>query len=199
MMKEDILEQLVDDYLQHKGYFTRHNVKFRPEKNSEHYEYNSQKDSVHSDIDVVGLNPTKRGFDRTYVVTCKSWQFGFAPAKYISDLEKGDNNKYISRPAWKYFRELRIPKWSLAFNNKIQELTGSAKFTYLLAVTKLNGERDRWENYPRFKNSLNGNPLKILTVNEILKNLYPAIRTAVASSEIGRLLQIMKASGWKLD
>ncbi len=29
-MKEDILEQLVDDYLQMRGYFTRHNVKFKP-------------------------------------------------------------------------------------------------------------------------------------------------------------------------
>lgn len=29
-MKEDILEQMVDEYLQHKGYFTRHNIKFRP-------------------------------------------------------------------------------------------------------------------------------------------------------------------------
>ena len=30
-MKEDILEQLVDDYLQAKGYFTRHNINFRRE------------------------------------------------------------------------------------------------------------------------------------------------------------------------
>jgi len=198
-MKEDILEQLVDDYLQYKGYFTLHNVKFRPEKNSEHYEYNSQKDSVHSDIDVVGINPTKEGFERTYVVTCKSWQFGLSPSKFIAVLEKGDDNKYGSRPAWKYFRELIVPKWSLAFNRKIEDLTGSAIFTYLLAVTKLNGQRDQWENYPRFKNSLNGNPIRILTVNEILKDLYPKIRTAVATSEIGRLLQIIKASGWKLD
>ena len=30
-MKEDILEQLVDDYLQTEGYFTRHNLKFKPD------------------------------------------------------------------------------------------------------------------------------------------------------------------------
>jgi hypothetical protein len=29
-MKEDILEQLVDDYLKFNGFFTVHNVKFQP-------------------------------------------------------------------------------------------------------------------------------------------------------------------------
>ena len=29
-MKEDILEQLVDDYLKFNGFFTLHNVKFQP-------------------------------------------------------------------------------------------------------------------------------------------------------------------------
>jgi hypothetical protein len=50
-MKEDILEQLVDDYLQHKGYFTRHNIKFKPSKDS--IDFDIQKDSVHSDIDIM--------------------------------------------------------------------------------------------------------------------------------------------------
>ncbi|WP_112875284.1 hypothetical protein [Paracoccus endophyticus] len=30
-MKEDILEQIVAEYLSHRGYFVRHNVKFRPD------------------------------------------------------------------------------------------------------------------------------------------------------------------------
>jgi hypothetical protein len=29
-MKEDVLEQVVDDYLKFNGYFTTHNVAFRP-------------------------------------------------------------------------------------------------------------------------------------------------------------------------
>ena len=29
-MKEDVLEQVVEDYLQSRGYFTRHNVRFKP-------------------------------------------------------------------------------------------------------------------------------------------------------------------------
>lgn len=28
--KEDILEQIVEEYLLHAGYFVRHNLKFRP-------------------------------------------------------------------------------------------------------------------------------------------------------------------------
>lgn len=31
-MKEDVLEQIVDDYLQMQGYFTTHNVRFNPPK-----------------------------------------------------------------------------------------------------------------------------------------------------------------------
>ena len=31
-MKEDILEQVVDDYLQARGFFTRHSIKFKPRK-----------------------------------------------------------------------------------------------------------------------------------------------------------------------
>ncbi len=54
-MKEDILEQLVDDYLQARGYFTRHNLKFLPRK--DHLEFQSRNDSNHSDIDVLGFHP----------------------------------------------------------------------------------------------------------------------------------------------
>jgi hypothetical protein len=32
-VKEDVLEQIVDDYLQFQGYFTTHNVRFRPRAN----------------------------------------------------------------------------------------------------------------------------------------------------------------------
>ncbi len=54
-MKEDILEQLVDDYLKFNGYFTAHNVKFRPSE--EHPNYSQRDDCVASDIDVIGFHP----------------------------------------------------------------------------------------------------------------------------------------------
>ena len=86
-MKEDILEQLVDDYLQAKGYFTRHNVKFKPSSIADGYD--AKKDRVDSDIDVVGFNPLCEGPDRVWVVSCKSWQTGFNPTQWITYIEKG--------------------------------------------------------------------------------------------------------------
>lgn len=115
-MKEDILEQLVDEYLQFKGYFTRHNIKFRPSK--EHSEYDSKLDSVSSDIDVIGINPKLRGHKKIMVVSCKSWQKGFNPASRIKNLEQ---DKIISgRESWKSFRELTKKKWSEAFLRSIK-------------------------------------------------------------------------------
>ena len=47
-MKEDVLERIVDDYLQMQGYFTTHNVRFNPPRDR-HYVF--QTDSVPSDIE----------------------------------------------------------------------------------------------------------------------------------------------------
>ena len=37
-MKEDILEQVVEDYLQLCGYFTRHHLRFRPWRDEPKFE-----------------------------------------------------------------------------------------------------------------------------------------------------------------
>lgn len=76
--KEDIVEQLVEEYLLHDGYFVRHNVKHLPRR--DHPDFVSNQDSNHSDIDVIGFHPTRTGCDRVKVVSCKSWQGGFDPA-----------------------------------------------------------------------------------------------------------------------
>jgi hypothetical protein len=57
-----VLEQIVDDYLNFKGYFTIHNVPFHPDKRRR--DYCSREDSVPSDIDVIGINPKKRRLPR---------------------------------------------------------------------------------------------------------------------------------------
>ena len=62
-MKEDVLEQIVDDYLKLTGYFTIHNVKFKP--SPEHGEFLGSQDSVASDIDVLGVNPRLRRTSRS--------------------------------------------------------------------------------------------------------------------------------------
>src|SRR5438309_993235 len=84
-MKEDILEQLVDDYLQSQGYFTRHNLKFRPR--NDHTDFVSNQDSNHSDIDVLGYHPLRSGPSRVMAVSCKSWQVGFNVQTRLTCLE----------------------------------------------------------------------------------------------------------------
>lgn len=189
-MKEDILEQLVDDYLQSLGYFTRHNIKFRPAKGAAGYD--SKKDSNHSDIDVIGIHPLKEGADKVWVVSCKSWQAGFDIAAEIAAIE---NEKIRSgRDAWKRFRELLVPRWSEAFVRAVNDTTGQTAFTYVTAVTFTKGRPHQWERYAKFTSALNSNPIRILTLQEILQHLDQDDSTTVAASAIGRTLQLMRAA-----
>ncbi|PTP26702.1 NERD domain-containing protein [Vibrio splendidus] len=190
-MKEDILEQLVDEYLQHKGYFTQHNIKFRPRK--DHPDFITNQDSNHSDIDVLAINPLLNGPNRILAVSCKSWQKGFNPQEKITQITE---NKTVSgREAWKGFRELIVPKWNEAFKKAVFDMTGSTEFTYVTAVTRLKGDKAVWEEHPLFIQSM-GSKVEILTFSNILDELYPGLDTTMASSEVGRLLQLIKASNW---
>jgi len=189
-VKEDILEQLVDDYLQSEGYFTRHNIKFKPRK--EHPDFVSKQDSNHSDIDVIGINPKKNGADRVFAVSCKSWQSGFKIKSWLDCLA---SNKIVSgRHAWQAFRELMRPKWSEAFIDAVEAASGSRKFTYVLAVTAVIGERKQWEKHQPFLAALQGNPIRIVDLSEMLEYIQNVSTTTVASSDIGRVLQLMKAA-----
>ncbi|HWZ45177.1 MAG TPA: hypothetical protein VNW97_17000 [Candidatus Saccharimonadales bacterium] len=192
-MKEDILEQLVDDYLKFNGFFTIHNVKFRP--SDTHPDYIKTADSVASDVDVIGFHPIRNAADKVWVVSCKSWQIGFDPKDRIEAIER--EKKREGRPAWQSFRELVKPKWANALLEEVERLTGTTQFTYVTAVTKLIGSKVIWEQNEAFKKNLGNNPIRILTLQEMLSDLYGKTKTTIASSEIGRLLQIIKASGWK--
>jgi hypothetical protein len=69
-VKEDVLEQLVDDYLRHKGCLTRHNIRFRPR--ADHPAFKKKLNSNDSDIDIIAINPRMKGPGRVWAVTCKS-------------------------------------------------------------------------------------------------------------------------------
>src|SRR6202011_1299205 len=158
-MKEDILEQLVDDYLKFNGFFTAHNVKFQPAATDP--EYIKKDDCVASDVDVIGFHPKQEGAGRVWVVSCKSWQAGFDPREKIAAIE---GNKIRSgRVAWRAFRELVKKKWADGLIAEIEKLTGSTQFTYVTAVTKLRGDASVWEQNQQFRQNLRGNPIKILT------------------------------------
>jgi hypothetical protein len=92
-----------------------------------------------------------------------------------------------------------IPTWATAFRATVAELTGSSSFTYITAVTKVIGSRSAWQDNATFREHLGGNPIEILTFGDMLKELFPFIDTTPASSQVGRVLQLIKASGWSLD
>lgn len=165
--KEDILEQIVEEYLVHKGYFVQHNLKFLPRK--DHPDYIQNKDSNHSDIDVIGYHPTLSGARKVLVVSCKSWQSGFHPASEI-DAIKNDKIRR-GRRAWQAFRELTVPKWSEAFVEAVRNSTGTDQFTYVLAVAKVIGDKSVWEEYQPFQEALGGNPVNILTFREMILDI----------------------------
>jgi hypothetical protein len=189
--KEDILEQIVEEYLLHAGYFVRHNLKFRPSRDDKGFK--SREHSNHSDIDVIGFHPKKKGHEKVVVVSCKSWQQGFNPAKQISAVEKG---KLLGgRDAWKSSRELWKNIWADAFIREIKEATGVSKFTYITAVTHVVGERSLWEHHKTFKVTLRGNPVKIIDLAQMMQSIHPSLSTTVAGTEVGRTLQLFKAAG----
>jgi len=132
-MKEDILEQLVDDYLKAKGYFTRHNIKFRPEKGDS--DFNVKTDSVNSDIDVLAINPIIFGPRRVIVVTCKSWQDGLRPEKLIDAFNR--DLKISGRPAWKGFREITRENGPKRFVEKCIKQQDQINFCILRLLQKL--------------------------------------------------------------
>lgn len=191
IVKEDVLEQIVDDYLQLRGYFTRHNIRFRPRP--DHPDYVSQQDSVTSDVDVVGYNPCKPGPERVMVVSCKAWQPGFDASAKLAELRNEKINP--KRETWRHFRELWSPKWAEAFHDEICDLTGVKVFSYRLAVTRLKGDGDAWAADPTILANLAGCPFKFLTLEEMWTYVLEKTTTTPAPSDMGRLAQLLKAAG----
>lgn len=190
-MKEDVLEQIADDYLQFKGYFTIHNVRFRPRP--DHPEYRGSDDAVPSDVDVVGYHPMKDGRSRVVVVSCKSWQGGFDATAKLAELRGEKKNP--KRATWRHFRELWIPKWSDAFRQAILTRTGQSEFDYRIAVTRLKGDADAWNADPTISANLSGCSVGFLTLQDMWGEMLECLTTTPAPSEIGRLAQLLKAAG----
>lgn len=191
-MKEDVLEQIVDDYLKFKGYFTIHNIGFRP--SPDHPEYQGSQDSVRSDVDVVGYNPTANGVDRVLVVSCKAWQAGFDATANLAEL-RGEKSSNKRRPTWRHFRELWVPKWSEAFRAQITKLTGERNFAYRIAVTRLRGNTEAWTKDPTIASNLSGCSIGFLELKDMWASMLKELTTTPAPSEIGRLAQLLKAAG----
>lgn len=191
--KEDILEQIVEEYLVHKGYFVQHNLKFLPRK--DHPDFVSNQDSNHSDIDVIGYHPLIEDERKVIVVSCKSWQQGFNPGSELDAIKLEKTRR--GRKAWQAFRELTVPKWSEAFQKAVKDATGSDRFTYVTAVTRLSGDKSVWEQYEPFQQAIGGNPVKILTFREMVTEIQGQLTTTLAATEVGRMLQLFVAANMK--
>jgi hypothetical protein len=190
-VKEDVLEQIVDDYLKFGGYFTTHNVRFRP--SVDHPDYVRAQDAVPSDVDVVGYHPTKTGLDRVVAVSCKSWQVGFNATSRLEQLR--GTKRSGRREAWRTYREVWVPKWSEAFRQVIYELTGARNFVYRIAVTRLSGDPTAWAADPTIARNLQGCDVGFLTLEEMWATMLAELKRTPAPSEIGRLAQLLKAAG----
>lgn len=207
-MKEDILEQAVDDWLiSQPGTFTKHNVKFKPSIDDPEFKQGS--DAVNSDIDVLAIHAKKKGIQHVSAVSCKSWQGGFSPEFWYTKLKSNKNAVIGGRAIWKTFREISNRKWGYALASKIFQETGSKNFTFYFVVTKLNGKNlkesiKKFENDSDFIKNLKYDSnskveIKILTFKEIFDEHFMRRNAkTLEATELGRLIQILKAAGVEL-
>jgi hypothetical protein len=197
-MVNDILEQIAEDYFRCQGYFTQHNIKYRPELSNPSIEQ-SRKYSVNSDIDILAIHPLKTDISRVIVISCKSWQGGLNITQSLNDFTKNPKILRSGREVWKYYREIVDPVWAQALKQMVRGLTGTDKFIFYDAVIKYRGKKEDWEEFSLFKKVLSNCPVKIIDLKTMVNDLCKQITNTPAHSELSRLLQLVKASGGKLD
>jgi hypothetical protein len=129
-------------------------------------------------------------------MSCKSWQSACNPASEIRAIE--GNKVRRGRLAWQASRELTSPKWSEGFMRALHDATGIYRFTHVTAVGKLAGSTETWENYAPFSNALGGNPVTIITFREMVTEIQGKLTTTLASTEVGRMLQMFMAADVKV-
>lgn len=88
-----------------------------------------------------------------------------------------------------------MPKWSEAFVKAVADATGTERFTHVLAVARLKGDRSTWESYRPFREALGGNPVTIWTFHDMVSEIQSELTTTLASTEVGRMLQMFQAAG----
>jgi hypothetical protein len=190
LMTNDILEQVVADYFTEQGYFTQHNISYRPNNAG-----------VHSDIDVLAVHPLKNKNDveRVAVISCKSGQAGINIKEALSALGEHPGKVIRGAPMEKRYREIADPVWATALREKVFQLTGEKTFTFYLAATSFKGKRSEWEQFEMFTTNLPGCGIQLIDIGEMVARLWGSITITPSHSELGRLLQLIKASGLSLN
>lgn len=198
-MTEDVLEQVVDDLLRRRGYFTRTNVRFGPAPGDDGYA--SRDHNQQSDLDVLAVKPTLPHGDPcgVYAISCKAMQEGFSPNGWLSAAETGRGYRgRSSGSAWKHLRELWDPVWAAALRARMLELTGATSFTYVLAVTRLgnggSGDTSVWTDHERVGPNLAGNPSEVWKFADLWADLTETVTAQVEPSHVGRIAQLLRAA-----
>ncbi|MFN2561964.1 MAG: hypothetical protein ABR571_11790 [Jatrophihabitans sp.] len=133
-----------------------------------------------------------------WVVSCKSWQPGFDTGAKLRELRGEKKNP--KRETWRGFREVWDPKWAAAFRAEVERVTGVSRFRYSIAVTRLRGKISQdeanaaWQSDPTIAGNLAGCEFSFLTMRDMWAQLQDELTTTPASSEIGRLAQLLKAA-----
>ena len=216
-MKEDILEQIAEDfYSKRVGYFTKHNIKYRPSK--EEPTYIAKYDSVHSDIDLIIIDAHER--NKIITVSCKSWQGGFNISKFKNTLENALNKQPSKttgkRDDWCAFRELCIHRWTNSFlkilRNELNVVdTQEIELEYVILCTKITRgslkDKSDFENSEAikkyFKQKKVNLKLKVITIDEMIAGIIKIMNEKdtpyVENTHLSRTLQLMIASGMKFE
>jgi len=189
-MTNDILEQITEDYLREDGYFTQHNISYRPK---------SWKQTP-SDIDVIAIHPKKEGVDKVRVVSCKSWQSGLNISALLRDLTNDPTKVIQGKERQKLFREIADSEWSKAVSEKVFELTGQKTFTFYITATHIIGDKTKWENFEMFKKNLPDCDIKLLSMQDMITEIVNRKQDTKipVHSQIGRFLQLIKAADGKV-
>ena len=190
-MVNDILEQISEDYFRDLGYFTQHNIKYKPTEKGPAY-------AVHSDIDILGIHPHKKGIDRVIVVSCKSWQGGLNIGTYLKLLETDSDKIKSGKTIKRLFQELISKEWTNALRNKVLTLTGQKEFVFYLALTKYKGDKKLWENFKPFTDNFPGCRIELIDLENMILKIQELLTTTPAHSELTRLMQLIKAGNGKI-
>lgn len=74
-------------------------------------------------------------------------------------------------------------------------MTGEPVFSYRLAVAHLRTSADGWSTDPTIVANLRGCSFGVLTLETMWSDVLATVSTTPASSEIGRLAQLLRAAG----
>ena len=66
-----------------------------------------------------------------------------------------------------------------------------------MSAPGVRGDRSVWESHQPFRKAIADNPIRILDLSTMLSEIDGALRTTLANTEVGRMLQLMKAAGWR--